>query len=71
MNASMHISSDSTQIDQQICRKADAGKTPYHLLPWEVLAETAKVMAFGVARYGRDNWKHVERERFLSAFLRH
>ena len=53
-------------------KKFDAGKPPLSMLPMEGLNETAQVMAFGAAKYGRDNWRTgTDWTRFVDASLRH
>lgn len=52
--------------------KFDQGKAPLSLLPREALEQIAQVMAFGAAKYGRDNWrKGHEFTRLSDALLRH
>jgi hypothetical protein len=54
-------------------RKDDAGKRRYDLLP--VLAEGAivDVLTYGAAKYGEENWRHVEysERRYYAAARRH
>ena len=52
-------------------RKDDAGKRPWHLLPWESAGLIVDVMAFGVTKYGRDTWWSVDQERWFGATIRH
>lgn len=52
--------------------KFDKGKPPLSRLPKEALEEVAKVLAFGAAKYGWNNWKDgMEWSRLLDASLRH
>jgi hypothetical protein len=54
--------------------KLDTNKpdiAPLLTIPIEVLAECARVRAFGVAKYGADNWRNVARSRWMAAALRH
>lgn len=52
--------------------KFDAGKAPLDLLPYEALAEVARVLGFGEIKYGTGNWAQgVEQRRLISAALRH
>lgn len=51
--------------------KFDAGKLDYTLVPWDGVEEVVKVLAFGANKYARDNWKHVESQRYLAAAFRH
>jgi hypothetical protein len=54
-------------------RKFDAGKLDYTLLPWEALEEVVKVLAYGLHKYERDNWKYVPdaMQRYEAAGFRH
>ena len=54
-------------------RKFDQGKLDYTLLPWDALTEVVKVLQHGVAKYARDNWRHVPNaaERYEAAGMRH
>lgn len=52
--------------------KADAGKDPWHLLPWDALREVVRVLAFGAGKYGERNWERgLAYSRCYSAALRH
>jgi len=52
--------------------KLDKGKAPMELLPYPALAEIARVLAFGVTKYGAWNWmKGMEWSRMLGAAHRH
>ncbi len=44
-------------------QKYDTGKPDYSLLPFEALEQVVRVLDFGAAKYGRDNWKRVENAR--------
>lgn len=54
-------------------RKDDAGKAPWHLIPWEALRDVALVLDFGAKKYGEDNWRKVPdaRKRYFAAAHRH
>jgi hypothetical protein len=55
--------------------KHDGGKTRYDLVPFDALEQIAKVLTYGAAKYGPNNWRHVVNEpgqnRYLAAILRH
>ena len=52
--------------------KADEGKPPMSLLPFDALEEIAKVLAFGAEKYDAHNWrKGFDWSRLYSAVLRH
>jgi hypothetical protein len=52
--------------------KADAGKTPYHLLPPELLEAVGQVLAFGANKYAPRNWENgLAWSRVFSALQRH
>lgn len=54
-------------------RKLDAGKSPWHLLPWDSAQSIVEVLAHGAKKYAPNNWKHVRgaRDRYFSAAMRH
>lgn len=52
-------------------KKYDTDKRDWSLLPWGAIEEVVKVLEFGAAKYGRENWKMVDRSRYLKALLRH
>ena len=53
--------------------KYDSNKPDWSLLQWRAVDRYARVLTFGAAKYGRDNWKLVPnlRRRYLAACLRH
>lgn len=52
--------------------KFDSGKPPFDLLPWEALAEVAKVLDYGRSKYAAHNWrKGMAWGRVLGAAFRH
>lgn len=52
--------------------KADKGKPKLSLVPTEIINCIAKVRMFGVEKYhDPDNWKKVEKERYIDALYRH
>ena len=52
--------------------KDDEGKLKVSLCPTGIIRAVARVREFGVRKYGdKDNWKQVERERYVDALLRH
>lgn len=63
----------STTTGAPTGRKADAGKPDYALLPPRAVESVVRVLSFGAAKYGAQNWRHVEgrKTRYLSAALRH
>lgn len=55
-------------------KKADTGKPTFELFPFELLAETNKVLQHGAAKYGILNWQKKEGfklSRCYNALLRH
>lgn len=58
-------------VYQQEGRKFDAGKNRLDLIPGEVLDALGKVLTHGASKYGAQNWKKVERDRYEAALLRH
>lgn len=52
--------------------KADNGKPKLSLVPAEIINCIAKCREFGCAKYhDPDNWKDVEKERYIDAAYRH
>lgn len=52
--------------------KLDYGKLPWHLLPWDAVAEVVKVLAFGASKYRSRGWEQgMEYSRLFSAGQRH
>ena len=52
--------------------KADNGKPKLSLVPTEIINCIAKVRDFGCEKYhDTDNWKDVEKERYIDAAYRH
>lgn len=54
--------------------KSDSGKLQLTLVPREIIREIAKVRMYGNAKYpegGAENWKRVEKERYMDAAFRH
>lgn len=53
--------------------KHDAGKAPWHLMPWKAADQLVAVLGFGANKYGPENWRKVDnaRDRYLSAAFRH
>lgn len=59
-----------TTNDQTI--KADGGKLRLSLVPPQIIRDIAQVRMYGCEKYGDpDNWRRVEKERYLDALLRH
>lgn len=52
-------------------RKDDAGKADYTLIPLDALAEVVSVLQFGANKYGPENWRKVEKARYVKALWRH
>ena len=52
--------------------KHDAGKLPLSLVPMQIVRDIAEIRRFGVEKYrDPDNWKKVEKQRYIDALLRH
>ena len=52
-------------------RKDDAGKLRMDLIPPEAMLALGKVVTYGAGKYGPNNWRGVEIERYEAAMLRH
>lgn len=51
--------------------KCDKNKDMWELAPWESFEQIIKIMTYGAKKYEPDNWKNVEINRLISAFMRH
>lgn len=52
--------------------KADAGKPRLSLVPTEIIRAIAKIREYGNQKYkDPDNWKTVEKQRYIDAAYRH
>ena len=52
--------------------KADAGKPRVSLVPMQIVRDIAVIRQYGVDKYKTvDNWKNVEKERYVDALGRH
>ena len=52
--------------------KADKGKPQLRLVPTEIINCIARVREYGTRKYKNpDNWKKVEKERYIDAMFRH
>lgn len=47
--------SESTRPSEGV--KHDAGKDPWHLMPWDALQAILAVLVFGSVKYGSRNWE--------------
>lgn len=58
------------EIDHQA--KHDEGKLQLRLVPPQIIRDIAEVRMYGNAKYGDpDNWKTVEKWRYIDALYRH
>jgi len=61
----------SLSLDNQTA-KADEGKLQISLVPTQIIRDIAEVRMYGNKKYGDpDNWKTVEKKRYVDALLRH
>lgn len=52
--------------------KADEGKLELRLVPRQIIREIAKIRMYGTKKYhDPENWKRVEKERYMDAAFRH
>lgn len=53
--------------------KFDDGKPRWSLMKWGALEDVVRVLTYGAAKYGDDNWRLVPnaRDRYFSAAMRH
>lgn len=52
-------------------KKYDKEKDRWDLLPIEPIEQVVKVLTMGANKYGPNNWRGVESERYYAALLRH
>jgi hypothetical protein len=52
-------------------KKWDDGKDRWDLIPQKELDALVKVITYGAKKYGDDNWKNVEANRYYAAAMRH
>lgn len=52
-------------------KKFDNGKPDWTLMPWRELEQVLEILEFGAKKYSRDNWQHVEPDRYKKAAMRH
>lgn len=52
-------------------KKDDNGKDRWDLLPIAPIEQVVKVLTMGAGKYGPNNWRNVESERYYAALLRH
>ena len=58
-------------MKQETGRKDDMGKVQLDLLPPEAVIGLGEVLTYGANKYGTNNWRGVEVERYEAALLRH
>lgn len=51
--------------------KDDSAKLRYDLVDFKSLDQMVAVLTMGATKYGPNNWKNVEDERYVAATLRH
>ena len=52
--------------------KADKGKLQLRFVPKALIKAVAVIRMYGIAKYhAPENWRHVERERYIDAMYRH
>jgi len=51
--------------------KDDIGKLRYDLIDAKALEQLAKVLTFGASKYSPDNWRLVDKEKYVAAVMRH
>jgi hypothetical protein len=66
-----HLRVKHEEANEQGGVKFDGNKPRPDLFNYDHLNDVAKVLAFGAAKYGPDNWKLVEPERYRAAIMRH
>lgn len=63
---------DISDVDIDHTAKHDEGKLQIHLVPPQIIRDIAEVRMYGNKKYkDPDNWKTVEKWRYVDALLRH
>jgi hypothetical protein len=63
---------EQQQVPTDKAVKFDAGKLPYHLIPWDAMDSIVAVLRFGAAKYGERNWEQGGSwSRDFGALMRH
>ena len=66
------MSKKNKQQSLQDVAKDDIGKLQISLVPPQIIKDIAEVRMYGNQKYGNpNNWKDVEKERYVDALLRH
>lgn len=60
-----------TDKEKKVGIKHDEGKLRYDLFPVNSMEGIAEVLTFGANKYSDENWKNVEKERYLAGCFRH
>lgn len=59
-------------VESNVGTKYDAGKDPWHLVPYDAVGAIVKVLAFGAGKYAPRNWeKGMDWSRCFGALQRH
>tara|TARA_A100000164_G_C21894895_1_gene767362 strand:+ start:905 stop:1192 length:288 start_codon:yes stop_codon:yes gene_type:complete len=51
--------------------KNDNEKPDYSLVPFAAMDDVVRCLTHGARKYSRDNWKYIEKNRYIAASLRH
>lgn len=63
---------DQRDLSWDQALKADMGKSMIHLVPYDAVEALARVLMYGLGKYGRkDAWREVEPVRYYDAAMRH
>lgn len=72
LNHKMHNTEKEEYYKKKFQAKHDEGKPQIHLVPPQIIWDIAEVRMYGNAKYGDpNNWKAVEKWRYVDALLRH
>tara|TARA_R110002126_G_scaffold68046_1_gene172083 strand:- start:747 stop:1031 length:285 start_codon:yes stop_codon:yes gene_type:complete len=52
-------------------KKFDSGKNRYDLIPVDAIEGIAEALTMGAAKYGDNNWRGIDPERYYAALFRH
>lgn len=63
----------NVKYNPAIGKKYDQDKPDWSLIDLGIIGQIVEVLTFGKAKYGKDNWRHLENaeDRYFAAMLRH
>ena len=72
MTTPEQLAQSAEEVDERQGHKADTGKLPWALLPFDAVRQVVEVLHFGQKKYAARNWeKGIDYDRVYSAAMRH